>query len=70
MLEFVRSIVDVFEKKVQEPGNYQEFSKGVMDASQGFLYQIRCIHEAKKRAKRELLKEAKQEVLDHENEGK
>jgi hypothetical protein len=68
LLEYVRSIVDVFEKKVQEPGNYQEFCKGVMDACHGFMYQIRCMHEAKKRAKRELLNEAKQEILDHESE--
>ena len=39
---------------------YLDFSKGVMDACCGFLHQIICMHEAKKKLKRDILDDAKQ----------
>jgi hypothetical protein len=71
LLEYVRSILEVFEKKVQKPGRpYLDFSKGIMDACYGFLHQIICMHEAKKTLRRDILDEAKQEVRDRERESK
>lgn len=41
-----------------------------MDACYGFLRQIICMHEAKKKVKQDLLEEAKQEVRDRERENR
>lgn len=70
LLEYVRPIVEVFEKKAEQPGQYQDFCKGIMDACRGFLHQIICMHEAKTKLKRDLLEEAKQEARDRERESK
>ena len=71
LLEYVRQIVEVFEKKVQKPGGpYIDLSKGIMDECYGFLHQIICMHEAKKTLRRDILDEAKQEVRDRERESK
>jgi hypothetical protein len=71
LLGYIRSIVEVFEKRVQEPNvQYLDFYKGVMDACYGFLHQIICMHEAKKKPKRDILDDTKQEIRDLERESK
>ena len=70
MLDYVRLIVEIFERKAEEPGKYQDFCKGVLDACNGFLHQIICMHEAKMRLKQDNLNDSKQEVLDRERESR
>jgi hypothetical protein len=71
LLEYVRATVEVFENKVQDSGRpYLDFSKGVMDACHGFLHQIICLHEAKKKLRRDALDETKLEIQDRERESK
>jgi hypothetical protein len=71
LLEYVRATVEVFEDMIQKSNvEYLDFSKGVMDACCGFLHQIICMREAKKKLKRDILDDAKQEIRDRERESK
>jgi hypothetical protein len=54
LLEKVRLSIMCFEDKAEEPGKYQEFYRGIMDANHGFLWYIICLREAKRELKREL----------------
>ena len=71
LFQNVRATVEVFEDMIQKSNvEYLDFNKGVMDACCGFLHQIICMHEAKKKLKRDILDDAKQEIRDRERESK
>jgi hypothetical protein len=54
LLEKVRLSIMCFEDKAEEPGEHQEFYRGIMDANHGFFWHIISLREAKKKLKREI----------------
>ena len=54
LLERVRLLIVTSEDLAEESGEHQWYHRGVMNAYRGFLWDIICLHEAKKKLKQEL----------------
>ena len=70
LLHYARMTIDGSESLLKHARTPElwEFFKGNLEVAGDFFAQIICLHEAKKRVKRETLDETKEEVLERERE--